>query len=190
VNFLKIKKSKENIVQEKLMFKPKDIEEYMQGLPERLPVVSLVTLHPRRRRAEEKRLAAIEKRKHRKRYTRKPGTVSPKKKAATLRRRLEKKWAEEPFWCVAWGAYGKHSIDREKWDAYLQPYWAQYRAKDLKVVRYKRDPLGQYYGTKVNPFTVYSLKLMHSKNGLLYDGHNQLLYDLSIPKEPVSSSFG
>jgi hypothetical protein len=182
-NFLKIKKSKENIVQEKLMIEPKGIEAYYEGLPEVLPTVELLTLHPRRRRAEELRLAAIERRKHRKKYTRKRGTVHPNKKKASRRRLMERRWREHPFSCVIWGAYGKHAIDKQKWDSYIQPYWEQYEPADLKIVRRKKDWKGEYYGTRANQFTIYSLKLVHSKHGLLFDGHDQLIYDLSCTAE-------
>lgn len=166
-------------VQEELTFKPGVLEEYLEQLPESLPVVQLAVMHPVARKKELKRLAVIEKRKQRKPYTRKAGCVHPKRKAATRRRRLEKKWASDPFWCVCHG-YGAHAIDRELWDKYIQPFFEQYSPNQLKIEKHRKDNKGAPYGTKKNPYTVYSLRLIHTRKGvLLYDGASQELFDLS-----------
>lgn len=166
-------------IHSELSFVPKVLDEYLEGI-EPLSPVQLATLHPHSRRREEKRLAAIEKRKHRKKYTRKPGTVHPKKKASTRRRRHERRWRENPMFCVCYG-YGHHAIDKGLWNQYLQPYWEMYDPEQLKVKKYKRNLQGVLYGTKEAPYTVYSLTLIHKKLGVLYEGHDQLLYDLSRP---------
>src|SRR5687768_3003870 len=134
-------------------------EDYYNGI-EIIPPVALAVMHPHKRRKEERRLAAIEKRLSRKRYTRKPGHVHPKKKKATRRRLMEKRWRDNPFGCVILG-YGSHAIDREAWDKLLQPYWSLYDPKLLRVVKRKRDPFGVYYGTKEKPYTIHSLVLKH-----------------------------
>lgn len=128
-------------------------------------------------RREEKELAQKQRKRvslrYRKPYTRKRGTVHPKRKEATLRRNKERLWREAPFWCVVYG-YGAYDLDREKWDRYIAPFWEQYDPKDLEVKRY-----GRPYGTKANPYTVYTLDLVHKTAGILYCGNDQLLYDLS-----------
>ena len=132
------------------------------------------------RRMEEARLAKMERKRRglrcRKPYTRKPGTVHPKKKEATRRRQLRVDWANKPFSCVIMG-YGAHAVDRQLWDKYIQPLWSKYDPQDLKVKKH-RDA-----GTKLKPYTVYTMDVVHSKLGVVYSGNSQLLFDLSIPKE-------
>src|SRR6478609_7458137 len=127
-------------------------------------------------RREEKEIARKARKKrslrHRKPYTRKKGTVHPKKKEATKRRQRRDRWNTDPFWCTAYG-HGYHSLDRKLWDRHIAPFWVQYDPKDLSIVRYKG------YGRKHRPYTVWTLKVVHSVLGELWDGNDALLYSLS-----------
>jgi hypothetical protein len=142
----------------------------------------LVRLSDETRRMEEERLAALYRKKRalrsRKPYTRKRGRVHPKKKAATRRRRLEKNWRDNPFGCMING-YGAHSLDRALWDRHIAPLWQQYRPEDLKVRKAKRDVYGKEFGTKSNPYTIYSLMVVHRTKGVVFDGASLELYELS-----------
>lgn len=130
---------------------------------------------------EEKRLAAIHKRLHRKKYTRKPGCVHPKKKAATLRRRRKKRWREDPYWCVVY-RIGRYELDRKLWDKHIQPLWLVYDPDDLTIISPKRNGKGQCLGSKEIPYTVYDLRVEHKTKGIVWEGQDQLLYDLSCPE--------
>lgn len=141
-----------------------------------------VKLSDETRAMEEVRLAKLYRKKralrNRKKYTRKAGTVHPKKKAATRRRRLAKNWKENPFG-VAIHGYGAHAIDRSLWDLHIQPLFTIYSAEELTLRKRKRDVHGREYGTKVNPYTVYSLLLEHKTVGTVFDGSALELYMLS-----------
>lgn len=119
-------------------------------------------------------------RKKRKKYTFRRGTVHHKKKAATRRRRLAKHWATNPFGCMIHG-YGSHAIDKTLFDKHILPFWSEYDPAELTIKKSKRDALGEWYGTKRNPFTIYSLVLSHVKHGTLFDGKDLELYMLSCP---------
>lgn len=108
----------------------------------------------------------------RKPYTRKPGTRHPKKKEATKRRRRKRVWEKSPFGCIIHG-YGTHEIDKEKWDQYIAPLWVKYCPEDLSVKKYRG------YGMKGKPFTIYTMDVVHKKEGIVYSGNGQELYDLS-----------
>lgn len=142
----------------------------------------VVRLSDETRAMEEARLAKLHRKKqalrNRKPYTRKRGTVHPKKKAATRRRRLEKNWENNPFGVVIHG-YGAHAIDRDLWDKHIQPLFTEYSPHQLTLKKLKRDLKGRYYGTKVNPFTVYSLQIEHKQLGTVFDGSSLELHHLS-----------
>lgn len=125
---------------------------------------------------EVRRLDKLARRKRalrkRKKYTRKRGTVHPKKKEATRRRLLVRQWARKPYSCVIRG-YGSHAVDRKQWDRLIAPLWEKYNPADLTVRKYRG------YGLKGKPFTVYSLDIIHSTLGVVYNGNSQELYDLS-----------
>lgn len=134
------------------------------------------------RKLEEERLAKLYRKKralrNRKKYTRKKGTVHPKRKAATRRRRLEKNWRDNPFGVVIHG-YGAHNVDRKLWDLYIQPLFSKYKAEELTLRKKKRDVHGREYGTKANPYTIYSLTVVHKTDGVVFDGAGLELYMLS-----------
>lgn len=108
---------------------------------------------------------------NRKPYTRKRGTVHPKRKAATRRRRLEKRWAENPVSCLIQRP-GSWTLDRELWKEHVAPLWELYAPSDLSV-----RAVGK--GTRAEPYTVFSLRIMHRKLGLVFDGSSLELYLLS-----------
>lgn len=144
-----------------------------------------VRLSDATRRAEEIRLMKLDRKKkalrERKRYTRKRGSVHPKKKEATRRRLQERQWATRPFACLLHG-YGAKALDKSLWDLYIAPLWKQYAPAELEVVKYRG------FGTKAKPLTVYSLDIKHRTLGVLYSGRNQELYDISKPKPQASHS--
>lgn len=146
--------------------------------------VELAVLSGLQLKLRERELAKLERKRkalrERKPYTRKRGTVHPNKKKATRRRLLAKRWATNPFGCVIRG-YGAHSIDRAKWELYITPLWARYDSVLLSVVKY-----GRPFGTKIKPYTIYSLDIMHATEGVVYCGASQELYDLSTPDGVVN----
>lgn len=134
-------------------------------------------------RREERELARKARKKkslrNRKPYTRKPGTVHPKKKQATRSRQRRERWHSDPFWCVAYGR-GYYALDRKLWDQHIAPLWEKYDSKDLKVERYRG------YGTKEKPHTVWTLRVVHASEGLVYDGSDVQLYLLSDRRDDIS----
>lgn len=143
-------------------------------------------LSPATLKAEERRLARIEKKRkslrNRKKYTRKPGHVHPKKKEATARRRREEKWATNPFFCVLKrNPYACKDIDKGLWEELIQPLWEEHNPADLDVVVYRRDVKGELVGTRANPVTVFTMDVVHKRTGkVLYKGTDMELYYLSM----------
>lgn len=170
-------------INNELTFKPKVWEEYLEGLPE-IPAkqVTLPHMSKPQRKAEERRILKAYRLKHRKKYTRKPGHVHPNKKKATRKRRLAEKWAKNPWACVVY-RYGCYKIPLEEWERVIGPFWTKYNPADLEIKTYRKNLHGELYGSRATPYTIYSLKLYHKKLGLLYNGHDQLLWDLSCPNK-------
>lgn len=129
----------------------------------------------RLKRLEQRRIGLRE----RKPYTRKVGTVHPKKKKATQTRKRAKLWAERPFSCYIAG-YGCYNVDREQFEQYVMPLWNLYSPKDMTLKRVRVGPYGPY-GTRANPYDIYSFDIVHKKEGVVYAGQDRLLYDLSDP---------
>lgn len=150
-------------------------------------------LSPATMKAEERRLARIERKRlslrNRKKYTRKRGHVHPKKKEATRRRQLAKRWAESPFFCVVRNnPFAAKAFDKEMWDKHIQPLWEKYDPADLEVVHYRRDMKGEPVGTRANPRTVFTMDVRHKKTGqILYKGSDLLLYIMSSPKDGIQT---
>lgn len=163
---------------------------YINGLPEAVGEARTATDNPllvpsllllpglsaETRRMEEVRLAKLEKRRialrERKPYTRKRGTVHPKKKIATRRRLLIKQWALRPRSCLM-RSYGSWSLPLADWNRLIAPLWEQYDSKNLTV----RTNKGNGYREK--PHTVYNIDVYHKVHGKVYDGNSQLLYEQS-----------
>lgn len=143
-------------------------------------------LSPATMKAEERRLARLERKRlslrNRKKYTRKRGHVHPKKKEATRRRQLAKRWAESPFFCVVRNnPFAAKAFDKEMWDKHIQPLWEKYDPADLEVVHYRRDMMGRDVGTRANPRTTFTMDVRHKKTGqILYKGSDLLLYYMSM----------
>lgn len=143
-------------------------------------------LSPATMKAEERRLARLERKRlslrNRKKYTRKRGHVHPKKKEATRRRQLAKRWAESPFFCVVRNnPFAAKAFDKEMWDKHIQPLWEKYDPADLEVVHYRRDDMGRDVGTRANPRTTFTMDVRHKKTGqILYKGSDLLLYYMSM----------
>lgn len=142
-------------------------------------------LSPATLKAEERRLAKLERKRlslrNRKKYTRKRGHVHPKKKEATRRRQLAKRWEESPFFCVVRNnPYAAKAFDKEMWDKHIQPLWEKYDPADLEVVHYRRDMKGEPVGTRANPRTTFTMDVRHKKTGeVLYKGADTYLFMLS-----------
>lgn len=147
---------------------------------ERIPKkVELINMTKPERMAYQRLLRKQWKLRHRKKYTRKAGHVHPKKKEATKRRKTERLWRENPFGCLLSNKYSCKRLSRERWNELIMPYWSLYDPADLRIKRLKKDVKGELYGTRKNPITIYSLQLIHKKLGMLYNGQDQELYDLS-----------
>jgi hypothetical protein len=115
-----------------------------------------------------RRKAAIKKRKLPK------GQFHHKSKEATKRRAAQKRWIIQPLKSLCYG-YGSWAISQEEWDSKLGVFWTLYNPLDLTVKR------RWGYGTKAQPYTIYDIKLVHKKHGVLYSGQDQLIYDSSKP---------
>jgi hypothetical protein len=133
----------------------------------------LVRLSEETRQRELLRLAG---RKKRKKYTRKPGTVHPKKKLRTKRLRAERRWNTDPVSCLT-NSYGYWDLDRELWDRHVKPLWTD--SQNLEVKRTAR-------GTRSDPHTIWNIRIVNRKTGtVVYDGNSQLLYSLSCSEDTV-----
>lgn len=137
-----------------------------------------VRLSSETRKLEVQRLAKLAQKRnslrYRKRYTRRRGTVHPNRKLATLRRNRKKAWATNPLVCVLNMNYYKcKAIDRDSWARLVNPLWTRYDPQDLSVVFPKKS------GTRADPWTVYNMTVLHKELGVVYNGPDQLLYDLS-----------
>ena len=111
---------------------------------------------------------------NRKRYTRKRGTVHPKKKEATRRRNRMKLWARQPLTCVLYRDRRKcKSIDKRIWDEHIEPYWMKYDPEDLSI------DFPWWAGTKAKPWSLWNMTLTHKKDGVLWNGSDMELYYLS-----------
>lgn len=137
-----------------------------------------VKLSEETRKLEVERLARAARKRNslrkRKPYTRKRGTVHPKKKQATERRRRAKIWVTNPLLCILnRNRYKCKRIDQDSWHRIVDPLWTRFDPKDLTVVFPKRA------GTRADPWTVYNMNIMHKELGVVYNGQDQLLFDLS-----------
>lgn len=137
-----------------------------------------VTLSDATRRAEERRLAAIKRKRlalrKRKKYTRRRGTVHPNKKKATRRRLLRRQWEKNPFMCILMrDRRACKDFDEQKFNGIVKPLWEMYGSDNLSVGFYPKT------GTKKEPWSVYNMYIEHKTLGRVYDGNGQLLYDLS-----------
>ena len=139
----------------------------------------LCRLSEETRQAELARMSAEEKRKYiswvRGQGKRRRGQRHHKSKQATRGRQLEKNWATNPFGCILHRSpYACKRLDRGLWDSYIAPLWEKYDPKNLTV------DFPRTAGTKVNPWTVYNMTVKY-KGKVVYEGEDQLLYDLSKP---------
>lgn len=137
-----------------------------------------VRLSKETRKLEIQRLAVKARKRnslrHRKRYTRRRGTVHPNRKLATLRRNRKKQWERNPLACVlAMNDFKCKRIDQDSWARLVNPIWTRYDPKDLTVVFPRKA------GTRADPWTVYNMTITHTELGVVYNGEDQLLYDLS-----------
>lgn len=137
-----------------------------------------VRLSKETRKLEIQRLAKLAQKRnalrHRKRYTRRRGTVHPNRKLATLRRNRIRAWARNPLACVlAMNDFKCKRIDQDSWARLVNPIWTRFDPKDLTVVFPRKA------GTRADPWTVYNMTITHKELGVVYNGPDQLLYDLS-----------
>ena len=130
------------------------------------------------RKMEEEWYASVVRKtrglRNRKRYTRKRGTVHPKKKEATRRRNRMKLWARQPLTCILYRDRRKcKSIDKRIWDEHIEPYWMKYDPEDLSI------DFPWWAGTKAKPWSLWNMTLTHKKDGVLWNGPDMELYYLS-----------
>lgn len=97
-------------------------------------------------------------------------------KKATARRQKEKRWETNPLGCLMYG-FGSWAITQEEWDTNIGFLWSMYKPADLTVKR----AWGK--GSRAQPYTIYDLKVVHSKYGVVYDGMDKFIYDHSKPTE-------
>ena len=128
----------------------------------------------RQKKVDAKRLA----RKNKKPYKLGRGKVHHKTKEATKTRQYKKKWRDRPFSCYITG-YGCYNVSKDVWDEYVGQYWTEYNSDDIKLVRIKKAPDGTWYGTRQKPYDIYSFNLIHSKHGVIYNGQDRMIYDMS-----------
>lgn len=145
-----------------------DVEGYLGGG---------IRLSEATRLIEEQRLAQRERHRQnveKRRAKLKRGRLHHNSKKATERKAKARRWEEQPLKSLTYG-FGVWDISQEEWDRTVGQLWLMYKPADLKVQR----PWGQ--GTKEVPYTIYTIKVRHKKLGLVYDGRDQLIYDLSAP---------
>lgn len=138
------------------------------------------------RRLEERRLAKLAKKKHSLRcrasvkawsYARRRNHWA--KLQATKRRARARMWEKHPVNCIehSWGVW---KIDKQLWERHMKPLWGMYKPGDLTWEKAKKI---ETKGTKDKPHTIYSLVIKHRKLGIVFNGRDQELYDLSCPVE-------
>lgn len=145
-----------------------DVEGYLGGG---------IRLSEETRLIEEQRLAQRERHRQnveKRRAKLKRGRLHHNRKKATERRQKRERWETQPLKSLSYG-FGVWGISQEEWDRTVGQLWLMYKPADLTVQR----PWGQ--GTKEKPYTIYNLKVRHRRLGLVYDGRDQLIYDLSAP---------
>ena len=128
----------------------------------------------RQKKVDAKRLA----RQNKKPYKLGRGKVHHKTKQATKTRQYRKKWREQPFSCYITG-YGCYNVSKDVWDRYVGYLWTEYNSDDIKLSRIKKAPDGTWYGTRQKPYDIYSFNLIHSKHGIIYNGQDRMIYDMS-----------
>lgn len=142
----------------------------------------MVKLSGATRKAEERRLLREHNKKlgrrNRKPYKLGRGKVHHKTMLATKNKNRLAKWRDTPFSCYITG-YGCYNVSKDVWDRYIMPYWEMYDPKDIKLVRIKKAPDGTWYGTRQKPYDIYSFNLVHKKDGIIYNGQDRMLYDMS-----------
>lgn len=127
------------------------------------------------RRAEEERLAAYLRKvnglRNRKRYTRKRGTVHPKKKEATARRNRERMWITQPLLCILYRDRRKcKRIDKDLWEQEIMKIWRSHDPRDLTIDFPPRA------GTKANPWTLWNMNITHTNGQVLWKGEDMEIW--------------
>lgn len=151
------------------------------------------------RRAEEKRLASLERKRNSLR-NRKPRNKNYRpytEKQATRRRNNRKKFNKYAGFGAILKARGYKQLDKEMWDKYITPLYQEYSPQYLSIKLYKHVPMAKsrrdgydkrcYYGTKEYPFTVYTLDVIHSLLGVVYSGKEK--YEQDVQAEGTSGNF-
>lgn len=142
-----------------------------------------------RRQLERKEALMLRKRKRRegiasgKIKVKNRGRRHWKSKARTEERRRAKAWAERPFDCLLLrNPYAAKRLDRAVWDREAGPIWAREDPAMLSV-KFKRGS-----GTRAEPWSMYTLKIIHKEKGTLLDGESLLLYDLGVKGRTLDQS--
>ena len=138
------------------------------------------------RRAEERRLAAMERKRlalrcRKKRDGRK---VQWQRKQYNKRQKNKKQFIRDAGLGAILNTRCCKRIDQALWKKYISPLFEEYSPEYLSIKLYKRVPVGvagrygRYYGTKEFPHTVYTLKVVHSLLGVVYEGKEQYERDI------------
>lgn len=139
-----------------------------------LEQMGLCRLSEETRQREEERLAKLLRKRRalreRKPYTRKRGHVHPKKKAATLKRRRERRWRRDPYSCLING-WGYWKLDKAMFEEHVMPLWRQHPPAELSVKKTAK-------GTAKDPHTIFNIQIMHREHAV-FDGSSLELYLLS-----------
>lgn len=131
------------------------------------------------RRNQEKRLSHYERREAARKARAKKvkkGSRHPRRKEATVKRRKNERWKNTPLKSLSYG-HGHWAVSQEEWDLHIGKWWKVYSPLKLRIKR----KWGM--GTKAQPYTIYHLKLVHDTKGVLFDGADLELYELSTPTE-------
>lgn len=159
-----------------------------EGIPS---LLTRAKLSPETRVREERRLAALEKKRQRllKGQKRSRGQFHWKRKELNKKKQNRKKYEQDAGFGAIITSYGAKRIDRDLWDRYIGECFREYSPKYLVVKKIKRPPgFGQqaYYGNKEFPLTVYSFRVVHTELGVVWDGEEQRKADgaevLRIPQ--------
>lgn len=136
---------------------------------------------------EEQRLAKLARKKRTLRNSKKvkkpsKGRYHWKRKEANRKKALRKRYEQYAgYWAFKDMATrrGWRKATWEQWERLIVPLFREYSPEYLSWKITKRVPKtiagvrGKWYGSKEYPHTVYSIKVVHSLLGVVYDGHEQ-----------------
>lgn len=160
---------------------PQDVPMHPMTIPS---LLTRAKLSEATRRAEERRLARLEKRRlatRRKKWRKNRRTYWQKQISKKKERRRD--YERRAGLGAILRARGCKKIDQDEWARLIAPLFEEYSPEYLTIKLYKDVPRAisradgyesrQYYGTRNYPHTVYTLKVVHSLLGVVYEGKEQ-----------------